>query len=84
MDTTRYVIKNPKEGYFTEMYSSEQVPVYLGDRLMGHNYKYLPKFDAFKPSQATQFDTEADALEFIKNPKNGGAAAFPDCTVEAH
>lgn len=82
MNMTKFVIRHPKEGYFTEMYSSETIPVYLGDRLMGHNYTFRPKFEAFKPSQATQFDTEADALALIKETKYGGE--FASCTVESH
>lgn len=80
----RYVIRNPKEGYFTEMYSSETIPVFLGDRLMGHNYVYRPKFEAFKIDQATQFDTEADARALIQDARYGGAVAFPNCTIESH
>ena len=78
----RYVIKKPGEGYFTEMRISETVPVTLDDRVVGHQNTYRPRFEAFKDSQATQFDTEADARGLMQMPRYGGASAFAQCTIE--
>jgi hypothetical protein len=99
----RYVIKSAV-GYFTEMVidRSEQIlapmdmvlhqgsePVKKG-AVIGVNTFYKPQFDALRPFQAVQFDTEKDAQDQIKNlnpdgTENmtlGGAAAFAGCAVE--
>lgn len=88
----RYVIKRPGAGYFTEfrVVESREIrapvdipPVQKGD-VVGVESRYAPFFEAFKVSQAIQFDTEADALEQIKNPDPlmGGPEAFEGCTAE--
>ena len=93
----RYVIKHPTLGFFTEMQVSETTsilapmdmvlhaghpPVKKGD-VIGYDNRYEPRFEAFRPSQATQFDTEADAQAQIdKNAvEHGGPEAFAGCTV---
>lgn len=99
----RYTIKHPTLGYFTEMKIVEQTPILApmelaihaghppvkkGD-LIGHDYKWAPQFDAFKPSQSVQYDTEADAKAQIANLRAdgtpaeelGGVAAFDSCIV---
>jgi len=100
----RYVIKHSTLGYFTEMVieRSEQIlapmdlPLHAGSPaipkggVIGTSVFYRPAFDAFKPSQAVQFDTEADALAQVSNlnpdgspnEQFGGAEAFAGCTVE--
>jgi hypothetical protein len=100
----RYVIKHPTLGYFTEFEVAEQRPIvapmemviHAGHppvpkgALIGQEHFYRPKFKAFKPSQATQFDTAEDAQRQIANLRPdgnpdehmGGASAFAGCTVE--
>jgi hypothetical protein len=93
----RYVIKHPTEGYFTHFEVSESIPILAPMEMVlhqgsppvpkgaqiGSEEHYRPKFEAFKPGQATQFDTEDDAKNQIANttPNHGGPQAFASCTV---
>lgn len=88
----RFVIRKEGKGYFTEfqVVETRQVlapvdipPVKKGD-VVGVESTYEPLFEAFKPAQAIQFDTEADALAQTKNPDPlmGGPEAFKGCIVE--
>lgn len=99
----RYVIKHPTQGFFTEMKQVKTVPILApmdmvlhaghapvrkGD-VIGHESVFAPQFEAFRPSQAAQFDTKEDALVQIENHPDdlggrdtGGPEAFASCTVE--
>jgi hypothetical protein len=93
----RYVIKHPTEGYFTHFEVSEAIPILAPMEMVIHQGSppvpkggqigtethYRPKFEAFKPSQATQFDTQADAESQIANAteNHGGPAVFAGCSV---
>jgi hypothetical protein len=92
----RYVIKHPTEGYFTHFEISKTVPILApmdmqpqpgqmvkkGDQIGTENH-CLPKFEAFKPSQASQFDTKQDAENQIANitENHGGPEVFTGCVV---
>jgi hypothetical protein len=95
---SRFVIKHPQDGYFTEMKveRSEMIlapmdmvihpgspPVPKGSPI-GTEIFCTPLFEAFKPSQATHFDTRADAENQIRNndKNHGGPKAFDGCLVE--
>ncbi len=93
----RYVIKHPTEGYFTEFEVDQTIPVLAPMEMVLHagsppvpkgaqigvEHTYKPKFEAFKPGQASQFDTEDDANGQIANAgaAMGGPGAFAGCTV---
>lgn len=79
---SRYVIKDPLQGYFTEVKIVKTTPVYLNKRLMGHENEYRPVFEGMNKYHASQFATEADARGLMDDPEYGGASAFANCIIE--
>lgn len=78
----RYVIKKEGAGYYTEMVCVETKPVFLNGNCLGHDNVMRPQFEAFRTSQASQFDTEQDAVDLMANAQFGAPASFEGCVVE--
>jgi hypothetical protein len=82
--TTRYVIKGPEGGFFTEFVVKATRSITLNGAVVGEEHDRVPLFDAHRTRHAAKFDTAADAKAQIENDLlfHGGPEAFAGCTVQ--
>ncbi|HEY1723976.1 MAG TPA: hypothetical protein VGF89_01030 [Steroidobacteraceae bacterium] len=83
---SRFVIRHPKGGLFTEVdivgtvKSTESAGP--DQDVVHRRHSLSPRFDGLHPSQASKFDTAEDATGLMAHPHLADAKAFEGCTVE--
>lgn len=98
MARMRYVIKHaehvaacPKDcalGYYTEMDAVETKAVTVKGVVVAHETTWHPKFEGMRHGHAQQFNTKADADEFMNGVRKpgtedyGAPESFAGCVVE--
>lgn len=98
MARMRYVIKHAQHvatcpancqlGYYTEMTALETKPVTVKGVVIAHETSWRPKFEGMRHGHAQQFNTEADAMDFMTGARKPGSEdfgapeSFAGCMVE--
>lgn len=82
MARMRYVIKNPTQGYFTEMVVDKTTAVKLHGAVVGYEQTWRPEFGGMRHIHAAQFNTKDDAESLMRNEAFGAPASFEGCFAE--